>query len=184
MIITNVRGCTGTSCNRRALAEDGVAFDTQVSTNTTAEAEALNVEIKGGNSTEEALVLAEFRAEIEVVKADPAYDDVPPNYVVPAALELATQQGEVTLETVAPTPSPLPAETSDDDGISVSVVAGAAAGVALLAGVALWHRGRARRAATTKTERVDSLPELHEVYPSASMTKRESGAELEKASVL
>lgn len=195
MIISNVQACRNADCSRRLVADGGgVAFDVQVATNTTAQAEALNAEVKGGSSAEEAAVLAEFKAEIGVVKADPGYEDVPPDFSIPAALVVELQQGEVALETVAPTPAPAtsPAAGGGDtdaagDGLGlVGPVAGAAAGVALLAGAALWRRSRARKAATTKDVRVDSLPELHEVYPGAATpgTAGKVGADEQQSSVL
>lgn len=182
VIITNVRDVARRS-RRRLQVGGGIEFDCQVSAETEEAAIALNAEIKGGNTTEDAAVLDEFKQQIEALKGNPEYEDVPVTYAPPAALAIATSPGHTAIETVAPTPATTAAPASGGGAGSGTIIGGAIGAVACvgaLAGVALWRRHRlaaakerVQSAGGTSAKAAASEPELHmhEVYPNADATQ-------------
>jgi hypothetical protein len=193
VIITNIRGGGGSARRRlggsadelggRALATAAAAaveFDIQVASNTTADATALNAEVKGGDAAEEAALVAKFKTEIGAVAASGEYpQDVPANYVVPAAVAVATEVGELALETGAPTPAPAatdtgaptPAPTSGGGGASLPIpaIAGAAAVVAVIAAVAVRRAKLSSTAAAARPSCSDGDVQLTDIYPGAQV---------------
>eukprot|EP00937_MAST-01D_sp_MAST-1D-sp2_P001846 g1846.t1 len=175
---------------RRLADSGGVSFDCQVSAETQEAAEALNTKIKGGDAAEDTQVLMEFVQQIEEVKKDPEYDDVPANFDTPT-VALVTQVGQLALETPAPTPMPpptpamavtTPASGSDESGnsmtvagVPITIVAGAGGGVIVLAAVML----RLRKKRTPMAEVVNvktgvaqpQNPTLEDIYPGAAIAK-------------
>ena len=166
IIITNIRNRVG----RRALDSGGSAieFDIQVSSASTAEADTLKAEVKVGDAMEAQALLAEFKAEIAVVAADPTFEDVSANFVAPTALAVETQSSAVVLETGAPTPTP----TSGGSSSNLPMIAGAAVVAVALVGFALQRRAKLANAAATMLTVPNSgdhsAINLHDVYPSGS----------------
>ena len=189
VIITNIR-VSGGSARRlgsadelsRALAAAAVEFDIQVASNTTAEATALSAEVKGGNATEEAALVADFKTELATVASEGTFPlDVPANYEVPAVVAVVTEAGQVALETGAPTPAPTPAEGSAS--LPIPIIAGAAAAVAVVAAVAV-RRAKLNQAATTTRPMPadgDGL-QMADIYPGAGGGKLSDRAQKEEAS--
>ena len=151
IIMTNIRMHASGGATRRLdeaqrvlAAASGVAFDIQVSTNTTTEAKAFQATVKGGNTAQDAAIIADFKDEIVVVAASGEYEDVTSNYAVPSQLAVVTEQAVVGLATGMPTPAPTPATAGDGDGAEFPVVpvAAGAAGGALFALAAFALRRR------------------------------------------
>ena len=175
VIITNIRrsGSTrrlgGADEPGRALAAAAVDFDVQVASNTTAEATALSAEVKGGESTEEAALVADFKTELTAVASEGSYpEDVPANYVVPAAVTVATEVGQVALETGAPTPAPTSADASP---FPLPAIVGAVVAVAAIAAVALRRSKMGKRPAVSGqsvTSPATGNIEMADVYPNAA----------------
>jgi hypothetical protein len=136
VIITNIRMHARGGAARRLddvqqrvlAAASGVAFDIEVSTNTTTEAEAFKATVKGGNTAQDAAILADFKTEIVIVAASGEYEDVTSNYAVPSQLAVFTEQAFLGLTTGTPTPLPTPATTRDGDGAEFTVMPVAAVG--------------------------------------------------------
>ena len=134
VIVTNIRsgqvGVDPTKADpklRRTLAAAATAveFDIKVSLSTTAEADALKVLVKGGRSTEETALLAEFKTEIAAVASEGAYPkDVPADYVLPPATALETAEAKVVQETAALTPAPWTPVTWTGELLAFSFTAG------------------------------------------------------------
>lgn len=169
VIITNVRAeeeeaVAAKTRARRLAAVTGVKFDCQVSFETKETADAFNAEIRANPAAkEDEVMLTKFTQEIEKVKQNPEYDDITASFTASAAVQVSTLETQVVLETIAPTPAPTTG--AGTNGVPVSVIAGAVAGVGALAGVALWRRHRTRRAAAKEViHSAHALPELHEVY--------------------
>ena len=176
VIITNIRGggstrhlsSSSSSSSSRALAAALVQFDIQVEANTTAEATALNAEVKGGESTEEEALVADFKTELRTVAREGSYpEDVPADYAVPAAVTVVTEVGQVALETGAPTPAPTGADASP---VPLPAIVGAVVAVAAIAAVVLRRSKMSKRTAVSgqsaTSPATDSI-ELPDVYPSA-----------------
>ena len=177
VIITNIRGggstrhlssSSSSSSSSRALAAALVQFDIQVEANTTAEATALNAKVKGGESTEEAALVADFKTELKTVASEGSYpEDVPANYQVPPAVTVVTEVGQVALETGAPTPAPTSADASP---VPLPAIVGAVVAVAAIAAVALRRSKMRKRTAmsgqSVTSPATDSI-EMADVYPSA-----------------
>jgi hypothetical protein len=176
VVITNIRagGRGNNNLGGRALAAAAAAaveFDIQIAMNTTADASALNAEVQGGNATEEAALVAEFKTEIAAVAASGEYpQDVPANYVVPASVAIVTGVGQVGLETGAPTPAP--ATAAPGGSSPVGAIVGGVLAVAALAAFAV-RRTQLRSAASAASSPAPSSP-----TPSIEMTPSSStGAE-------
>jgi len=139
--------------------------------------------VKGGESTEEAALVADFKTELTAVASEGSYpEDVPANYVVPAAVTVVTEVGQVALETGAPTlsptpptpsptPSPTPAPTSADASpVPLPAIVGAVVAVAAIAAVVLRRSKMSKRTAVSgqsaTSPATDSI-EMPDVYPSA-----------------
>ena len=152
IIMTNIRMHASGGATRRLdeaqrvlAAASGVAFDIQVSTNTTTEAKAFQATVKGGNTAQDAAIIADFKDEIVVVAASGEYEDVTSNYAVPSQLAVVTEKAVVGLATGMPTPAPTPATAGDGDGAEFPVVPVAAGGAlfALAAFAGLLRRRNA-----------------------------------------
>jgi len=152
----------------QALAAALVQFDIQVEANTTAEATALNAKVKGGESTEEAALVADFKTELKAVASEGSYpEDVPANYQVPPAVTVVTEVGQVALETGAPTPAPTSADASP---FPLPAIVGAVVAVAAITAVALRRSKMSKRTAVSgqsvKTPATGNI-EMADVYPNA-----------------
>ena len=141
-------------------------FDIQVASNSTADAAALNAELKGGDAAEEAALVAEFKTEIATVAASGEYpQDVPTDYVVPASVAVVTEVGQVAISTGAPTPAPAAAAGS----FPVGAVVGGVLAVAALAAFAV-RRTQLRSGASAASSPAPSI----ELTPSAATAGKRS----------
>jgi hypothetical protein len=177
VIITNIRmRVRGGGATRRLdeaqqrvlAAASGVAFDIQVSANTTTAAAAFKATVKGGNTAQDAAILADFKAEIVVVGASGEYGDVTTSYVLPSQLAVVTEQAVVGLATGMPTPAPTPATAGDGDGAKFPVVPVAAVG-ALFALAAFAGLLRRRNAGLNRAKRSDRREESEDLDCSVQM---------------
>ena len=189
VIITNIRDgasrnltSAGSPVPSRLLAADTVLFDMQVSSNTTTEASALQIEVQSGNSAEDQELEADFKTELAVVKADATFKDVGPSFVIPATLSVAMQASSVTLETGAPTPAPPPTPTKSGGSGGGSVVVpviGAVAALASLAGAALWRKKRATGKRSADAQQATSIA-MQDIFPeSADGATKDASNELD-----
>jgi hypothetical protein len=173
VIITNIRGVsTRRLSSSRALATAAVEFDVQVGANTTTAAMALKAEVKGGDASEQAALVAAFTTEVALVATEGDYpQDVPANYQVPAAVAIETVSGQVQLETDAPTPAPTAgldepvATASDGDSPLVPIIASVAAVAAVIAAVAV-RRSKLRQAASSMP--TDGNVQMADIVPGSS----------------
>ena len=173
VIITNIRGGGARRLSSsRALATAAVEFDVQVEANTTTAAMALKAEVKGGDASEQAALVAAFTTEVALVATEGDYpQDVPANYQVPAAVAIETVSGQVQLETDAPTPAPTAgldepvATASDGDSPLVPIIASVAAVAAVIAAVAV-RRSKLRQAASSMP--TDGNVQMADIVPGSS----------------
>jgi len=155
-----------------AAAAAAVAFDVQVASDTTADATTLNAEVKGGDTTEQAALVAAFKTEIATVAREGAYpQDVPANYVVPVAVAVETEVGQVELETAAPTPAPTPAPAAGGGAtpLPIGAIAGGVVAIGAIAFVIVRRAKLSSAAAAARPSCSDGDVQLTDIYPGAQV---------------
>ena len=159
VIITNIHEQLQNQTGHRALAVgSSVEFDVEVSANTTDAAEALKLQVKGGDAAEASAVLTEFKTELSEIE----------NFVAPTQLAVVTEQAVVALVTGAPTPAPTRAAGGGSSPIGAIV--GAVVAVGAIAAVAVLRRSKLGQT-NSKAPADDGDIQMADIYATAESGK-------------